>query len=307
MAARPLRLLVWVLAGVVAVACGDQSEDGSGGRSEISTRDTVTVNGVVFTDFHVDLDCEDYLSDQSLPAELSGIALTFSDAAGEVVGETSTGTLEWAERDYGCQFYAGYQAVLPVGPTYRADFDPPPPGDSGFYGAEELTTQEISFDDLEDDGFRWDFEAPPTYVVSDPPCAFDDTGCLAADLVITVATDHESPSASLAATAGIQANAWDEDGIAGGVEVAMASLGDPTEFPTVASAFHLAVDGTTESVEVVIRETGGGGAEDLDPVHTRTLETGVPEEVTLPTGTYILSVALVGPSPTAFHFGIRVP
>jgi hypothetical protein len=307
MAAKSFRLVMLALAVVMAVACGD-AEEMTGGGSSTSTPDTVVVEGSVFTNFNVDLGCEEYSSGiGSLPEELSGVALTFSNAAGDVVGETSTGRLEWSELDYGCRFHAGYRVSLPAGPGYRVDFDPPSPEDSGFYGAEELTTQEISFDDLENGGFLWDFEAPPTFEVGDPPCAFDDTGCLAADLVIIVAADDGGLTLSLTATAGIEENGWIQEGTAadGGLEAATASLGDPADFPTVAPRFQLSVSRDNDGVEVLIRDAGEPSESGI--VRQLELASGQSEEMTLPGGAYILAVTMPGSSSEEIYFGIRVP
>lgn len=309
MEAKGFGLVVLVLVGVAAVSCGDRSDELAGGRSEESTPDTVVVEGSVFTDFHVDLTCEEYSTNQeALPEELSGIALTFSDQ-GEVFGQTSTGGLQWSELDSGCRFYTSYRASLPKSAGYRVDFDPPPPTDSGFYGAEELTTQEISFEDLEDDGFRWDFEAPPTYEVGDPPCAFDDTGCLAADLVITAATDDEGLTASIAATAGIEANSWTQEGTTADRELdgATTSLGDPADFPAVAPRFDLSVGWDSEGVKILVLDVGEQGSGEPEAVQTLQLKTGQIVQMTLPAGTYVLSVSVPSSASHEFRFGIRIP
>lgn len=298
--AKPSRLVVVVLAGIAAVSCGDPSEQ--------LASETVVVEGSIFTDFHVDISCDEYSAQESsMPEELSGVALTISNGTGAIVGRTSTGTLQWSTLDDGCRFYASYQVTVPVAPVYRVDFDPLPPKESGFFGAEELATQQVSFEELEGDGFRWDFEAPPTYVVADPPCAFDDTGCLAADLVITVARD-DGASASLIATAGIEANSWAREGITadGGIDTVASSLGDPAEFPTVAPRFELSVTGDPDGAEVLVHDLGGDETRESASLLTLELETGLREWVTLPAGTYILSVTVPGSS-SGIHFGIRIP
>jgi hypothetical protein len=51
----------------------------------------------------------------------------------------------------------------------------------------------------------------------DPPCAFDGTGCLPADLVVTVDALDEGPSAVLRGTSPLEGNSWVQEGVRGTV------------------------------------------------------------------------------------------
>ncbi|MGH2651995.1 MAG: hypothetical protein ACRDHK_12395, partial [Actinomycetota bacterium] len=52
----------------------------------------------------------------------------------------------------------------------------------------------------------------------DPPCAFDETGCLPAELLLTVEAREEGPQAVLRATSPLQGNSWVQEGIRGSVD-----------------------------------------------------------------------------------------
>ena len=58
---------------------------------------------------------------------------------------------------------------LPRASGYRVEFDPPEPrelpGGGFFQGAEDLEPQSISYQELEERGFEWSFEAEPLFAV----------------------------------------------------------------------------------------------------------------------------------------------
>ncbi len=128
-----------------------------------------TIEGSVFTDFHVDGRCELNEDGIGQPEELSGIVLTFTDPDGVVLGETTTGALRIESLEYGCRYLAEYSLTLTRASSYTVEFDPPTPHGfpfGGYFeGAEELETQDISHAELAAAGFEWSFEAPPQYVV----------------------------------------------------------------------------------------------------------------------------------------------
>lgn len=129
---------------------------------------SVTVEGMVYSDHRVDLPCEEQAALPTRPEELSEIVLRFSDQTASPLAEATTGLLEWEELDHGCRFLARYRVTLPKAEVYRVEFYPPPPREldgSYFEGAEVLEPQEISLAELEAAGRRWNFEAPPSYVV----------------------------------------------------------------------------------------------------------------------------------------------
>lgn len=91
--------------------------------------------------------------------------MTFRDDALAPLAETRTGPLESEELDYGCRFLARYSVELPRASGYRVEFGPPEPRDRPrggyFQGAEALGPQSISYQELEERGFEWSFEAEP--------------------------------------------------------------------------------------------------------------------------------------------------
>ena len=133
------------------------------------------LTGSIYTDFLVDSPC----AAQPAPAELSGVEISFKDAAGAHLGTASTGPAErvelpkgpgtetWAHG--GCRMYARYLVILPLVDAYSVDFTPsslPRPANRPYFeGVDLLEPQSATMADLEARGFRWDFEAPPAFVV----------------------------------------------------------------------------------------------------------------------------------------------
>lgn len=133
------------------------------------------LTGSIYTDFLVDSPC----ADQPAPAELSGVEISFRDAAGAHLGTALTGPPErhelpkgagtetWAHG--GCRMYARYLVILPPTETYSVEFTPssmPRPANRPYFqGVDLLTPQSATLADLAARGFRWDFEAPPAFVV----------------------------------------------------------------------------------------------------------------------------------------------
>jgi hypothetical protein len=149
-------LAVTVAVGLLVAACGAPRGGGE-----------VMVRGSVFSDFRVDLPCQEQQG--SAPEELSGIRMTFRDDAGTPLADTRSGPLESQQLDYGCRFLARYSVALPQASGYQVEFDPPEPRElpgGGFYqGAEDLGPESISYQELEEQGFEWSFEAEPLFAV----------------------------------------------------------------------------------------------------------------------------------------------
>lgn len=133
------------------------------------------VEGMVYSDFPVDMTCEAQAATGSRPDELSGISITFTDHAGTVLGQTSTGALESEDLIGGCRFFARYGVTLPPSSSYKATFEVPSGRESVWL---EVAEQRITEEQLETAGHRWDFKAVTTFTVVDPPCAFDGTDCV---------------------------------------------------------------------------------------------------------------------------------
>ena len=133
------------------------------------------LSGSIYTDFRVDLPCEE----QQAPAELTGVELSFKDAAtGQALGTTLTGPPErlelpkgpgtetWAHG--GCRMYARYLVILPLAEGYSVQFTPssaPRPANRPYFqGVDLLEPQSATMAELADRGFTWDFEAPSAFV-----------------------------------------------------------------------------------------------------------------------------------------------
>jgi hypothetical protein len=107
-------------------------------------------------------------------------------------------------------------------------------------------------------------------VVSDPPCAFDETGCTPADLVVLVEAREDGPSAVLQAVSGLQGNSWSQAGVRGSIDwrlpdgtrldqertVTTATLEDRPG--AVASPFEISVESDADRVSVQIARTREG-------------------------------------------------
>lgn len=271
------------------------------GEGATETAETVILDGMIFTDLAVDLPCDEYDSGgASRPDEISGVVLRFSDGDGAHLGQATTGVVELMDLDYGCRFIAPYRVSLPVSPFYRVEFEPPPPGESGFYGVEELSPQQIAYEDLKGIEFRWDFEAPPTFEVSDPPCAFDETGCLAARLVVTVVVEASGLHGTLEAVSPIDANSWSQTGI----HVAPGSVAPPlATFPPASPVFELSAEGA----DIVVWIQAIGSSEADEPIHPIEIGSGETVELELLPGEYTLAVSVSGDSGGELRFGLGVP
>jgi hypothetical protein len=138
--------------------------------------DRIGISGALFVDVNVDLPC----AGQQGPNELSGIKLTFTDAAGMALGSAITGPLQVSElpqgrpgtegwANAGCRFMAAYSVTMAPAASYRVEFDVPPPrpgpGGGYFQGVQDLVPQTISHDELRANAFSWSFEVQPSYVV----------------------------------------------------------------------------------------------------------------------------------------------
>lgn len=133
------------------------------------------LSGSIYTDFLVDSPC----TEQPAPGELSGVELTFRDAAGAPLGAALTGRPErrelpkgpgtetWAHG--GCRMFARYAVILPLADSYSVQFTPssrPRPANRPYFqGVDLLEVQSATTADLAGRGFSWDFEAPPAFVV----------------------------------------------------------------------------------------------------------------------------------------------
>jgi len=95
--------------------------------------DQIEISGALYVDFNVDLPC----AGQQGPGELSGMALTFTDATGTTLGSASTGPLQvrelqpgrpgtegWANP--GCRFFAAYSELTGLAASDAAKFPVPP-------------------------------------------------------------------------------------------------------------------------------------------------------------------------------------
>ncbi len=142
---------------------------------EASNLDELRLSGSIYTDFQVDAPCVE----QRPPAELTGVELSFKDAAGKVLGTALTGLPEvlelpkglgteaWAHG--GCRIFARYAVTLPLADGYVVEFKaspvPRPANQPYFEGVDRLEPQSATPAELANRGFRWDFEAPPAFVV----------------------------------------------------------------------------------------------------------------------------------------------
>ena len=142
---------------------------------EAPERNDVRLSGSIYTDFHVDRPC----AEQQAPAELTGVEISFKDSAGKLLGTALTGLPEglelpkgpgtetWAHG--GCRILARYAAILPLADSYSVAFKPSPvprPANRPYFqGVDLIEPQTATMADLASRGFKWDFEAPPAFVV----------------------------------------------------------------------------------------------------------------------------------------------
>jgi hypothetical protein len=135
----------------------------------------VRLSGSIYTDFRVDMPC----ADQQPPAELTGVEISFKDAAGKMLGTALTGLPEhdelpkgpgtetWAHG--GCRIFARYAVIMPLADSYSVEFTPsslPRPANRPYFqGVDLLEPQSATMAELASRGFKWDFEAPPAFVV----------------------------------------------------------------------------------------------------------------------------------------------
>jgi hypothetical protein len=159
---------VAVAAALVVALAGCES-------SETPDPDQLRLSGSIYTDFHVDAPC----AEQRPPPELTGVELTFKDPTGKVLGTALSGlpdvlelpkgpgTETWAHG--GCRVFAPYAAILPLAESYSVDFKPSAapraPNQPYFEGVDQIEPQTATMAELASRGFRWDFEAPPAFVV----------------------------------------------------------------------------------------------------------------------------------------------
>lgn len=103
----------------------------------------------------------------------------------------------------------------------------------------------------------------------DPPCAFDETGCLPADLLLTVEAREEGPRAVLRATSPLEGNSWVQEGIRGSVdwrlpdgtkldeEQGLGEVGLQGTPGAVAGRVQLSLESDADQVSVQIAFEGG--------------------------------------------------
>lgn len=147
-----------------------------GGCDATPEKQELRLSGSIYTDFRVDLPCEE----QQAPAELTGVEISFKDAATDkALGTPLTGlparlelprgpgTETWAHG--GCRMSAPYLVILPLAETYSVQFRPssvPRPANRPYFqGVDLLEPQPATIAELAHRGFTWDFEAPPAFVV----------------------------------------------------------------------------------------------------------------------------------------------
>lgn len=139
-----------------------------------SSPEPVVINGSIYTDFRIDLPCEQ----QTAPTELVGVILTVRDGSGEVIGQAATRevvgielprtpeTQAWANG--GCRFAAPYTVAVTKSEAYAIAFTPADLGNrpgTGFTGVEDLEPQTLTHEELAAAQFVWTFEASPTFAV----------------------------------------------------------------------------------------------------------------------------------------------
>lgn len=160
--------------GVVAVLVAIVIALGGCQLVEAPERDELRLSGSIYTDFLVDTPC----AEQQPPPELTGVEISFKDAAGRLLGTALTGLPEslelpkgpgtetWAHG--GCRIFARYAAVLPLADSYSVEFKPSPvprPANRAYFqGVDLIEPQTATMADLANRGFKWDFEAPPAFV-----------------------------------------------------------------------------------------------------------------------------------------------
>jgi hypothetical protein len=152
----------------------------------------------------------------------------------------------------------------------------------------------------------------------DPPCAFDETGCVPGELVAVVEGREEGPSAQLRGTSPLEGNSWVQEGIRGTVhwrlpdgtrldnEQTLATVIEEGTPDPVAPRIELSIETDADQVTVQIARVREGGPVPGVEVF-RELESSVaPSVVRLEHGTYVLRLQAVWPQGEAeFFFIVR--
>jgi hypothetical protein len=174
MVVRTGSLVATVAMAIMLLACDTGAVPGAG--EQAPGPGELRLTGSIYTDFRIDTPCEE----QQAPVDLTGVELSFRDAAGTLLGTAVTGppahlelpkgpgTERWAHG--GCRMFAPYAVTLPAAESYSVEFKPRdiarPIGQPYFQGVDMLEPQSATTADLASRGFTWHFEAPAAFVAS---------------------------------------------------------------------------------------------------------------------------------------------
>jgi hypothetical protein len=146
---------------------------------------------------------------------------------------------------------------------------------------------------------------------ADPPCAFDETGCVPAELTLALTASDGGPSAVLRATSPLAGNSWVQEGIRGNVDWLLPGGNRLQEEKTlgtvvlqgtrgpVAPRVELSVESDADRVSVEIAPAGESAREHgFKPIRIRPSPSVVPLEH----GIYVLRVQASWPQGEAVFF-----
>lgn len=154
--------------------------------------------------------------------------------------------------------------------------------------------------------------------VGDPPCAFDETACVPADLVVTVDALDEGPSAVLRGTSPLEGNSWVQEGVRGTVhwllpdgtrldeEQTLATLMLQESPGRVAPRIELSVESEADRVTLHIARADEGDTGSGMEVFREVQLDAAPSVVRLEPDVYVLRVQSLWPQGDAeFFFTVR--
>jgi hypothetical protein len=154
--------------------------------------------------------------------------------------------------------------------------------------------------------------------VGDPPCAFDETACVPADLVVTVTAPDEGPSAVLRGTSPLKGNSWVQEGVRGTVhwllpngtrldeEQTLATLMLQESPSPTASRIELSVESEADRVNLHIARVNEDDNRSGIEVFREVQLDAAPSVVRLEPDVYVLRIQSFWPQGDAeFFFTIR--
>ena len=142
---------------ILAGACGDAE----------ASDDGLVIEGTIYSDHLVDMDCDALDSDGAIRTGMTGITVVIAASDGSMLDSVATDDFQAEKIDAGCRYSVTFTATIEDRPAYTFDFRPHDPPSSGVYfdGIGDLGRVRLDHAELAATGFQPRFEAPPTFVV----------------------------------------------------------------------------------------------------------------------------------------------